>query len=94
MCRVYSGKDGSYIRLCYRFGTRKGERVYYEGDPPLSPTGHYCGLRGTSKFQCQNGSKQKRRCQRCGSPLVSKHDLICQACKVELGRAVLEAAKG
>lgn len=44
MCRVYKSKRGSYVRLCYRFGSARGDHIYFRGEkPPLGPSGHYTG---------------------------------------------------
>ena len=41
MCRVYNSKQGPYVRLCVRMGRRKGERVYFDGNAPITNDGHY-----------------------------------------------------
>ena len=48
MCRVYGGKKTpAYVRLCYRFGHRRGEKIYFDGEPPIGSNGHYnSGLTG------------------------------------------------
>lgn len=80
MCRVYKDKNGNYVRLCYRFGPRRGERVYFVGDPPLGPSGHYAGPREGSVPR-ERKFRERRRCAVCGSPVVSRHDSVCSLCK-------------
>lgn len=41
MCRIYKKAGRSYVRLCYRFGARRGEKVYFEGPSPLANSRHY-----------------------------------------------------
>lgn len=40
MCRVYHAKKGSFVRLCYRHGARRGERVPVADDFDLP--GYQC----------------------------------------------------
>lgn len=83
MCRVYKSKVGNYIRLCYRFGPRRGEKVYFTGAPPLGPSGHY-----VDPLKRPGGKRERRRevrrCPLCGTPAVSRHETLCSSCKAGL----------
>lgn len=80
MCRAYTSKRGSYVRLCYIFGNARGARIPFTGEPPIGPTGHYTGVR---PYREVRGKKERRRCLRCRRP-VSRHEATCEACKKEL----------
>jgi len=84
MCRIYKSKKGNYIRLCCRLGFRKGAHIYFTGEPPLSSSGHY--LMGRERGKTGSEKLHKRVCVICGSPAVSRHEIMCQPCRNDLLR--------
>jgi len=81
MCRVYHTNKGDFVRLCYRFGHRKGLKIPFKGEPPIGPSGHYTGL---SQRASSGKRLPPRRCAICGGP-VSRHDTICELCRRQKG---------
>lgn len=82
MCRVYEKGGRQYVRLCYRTG-RRGQHIYFEGEPPLTPGGHY---RGVSVRDSANGLKRQprfRRCACCGNP-CGPDESLCGKCEYAL----------
>lgn len=56
MCRVYSKQGQKYIRCCYRCAQGlRGQHIPFDGEPPLSPTGHY-SVRASGRPPLRPGS--------------------------------------
>lgn len=56
MCRVYGTKK-PYVRLCYRTH-QAGQRVYFEGEPPIGQNGHYTPI---SQIRSERASIRNRK---------------------------------
>jgi len=77
MCRVYGSGDHKYVRLCYRTG-RAGQRVYFKGEPPLLPSGHYGAKREAPSTGIPR-RRLRRPCVFCGAHLAERDG--CQSCR-------------
>ena len=81
MCRTYETASGSYVRLCYRHGARRGEhvpgRLEQPGCWPRTRSPRLTGGRAA-------GSRERiRRCSLCS---MSTRQQICSTCRKEAER--------
>jgi hypothetical protein len=93
MCRIYRSKDGDYVRLCYRHGARRGERIPFFSLPPDVSTDllegkiiHVPKERKPKAAKSYNKSLWKRqipRCRKCKAPLnrANYQIGICYVCQ-------------
>ena len=81
MCRVYRSHRGTYVRLCYVHGKRRGEHIPVPENFVLK-TKHY-------QFSCDAGSRKVRRrspvnrCMKCGAPMSRHRYGLCEFCEKE-----------
>lgn len=86
MCRVYVNHGVWSVRLCYRKGWRKGERVPVE--PGFSLAGACYRLGRQSNPLAPERKEQVHRCLVCKAPMSRDRAGVCGLCEKE-GRKFL-----
>lgn len=97
MCRIYHAKTGDYVRLCYRHGARRGERISFFALPVEVSTalleGQICHVpkgkpaKAPVSFNKRQfvriDRKECPRCQKCKAPLNRANYQIglCNCCQ-------------
>lgn len=76
MCRIYKSRNGSYVRLCYRY-SRCGQHIPVPDDYRL-PSRHVKEIKRPKQLSSQTLS----HCWHCGAP-TSRHCKLCQNCEKE-----------
>ena len=81
MCRVYTKGNRQYVRLCYQKAGRRGEKIWFTGEPPIGPSGHY-SVRGESRSTQPNRRSiaARKYCALCGVR-CGPDEVICGRCE-------------